>query len=551
MSSLFRGIKILAVMAKYRLQEFLPETRLPFLARLLYKCIPWGLFPRCDSSLSRGVRLRLALEELGPVFIKFGQLLSTRPDVVPPDLAGELSQLQDDVPPFDEQQFISIVEDAFGSDVESIFTEFDQQPLASASVAQVHAAKLKTVDDVEQDVVVKVIRPGIEVVIEQDVSLMEMMARLVQRFFEQGRRLHLIEVVEDYRNTIFDELDLQREAANASQLRRNFENSDVLYVPEVFWDFCRPNVLVMERIYGIPVTDIKQLEEQGTNIQLLAERGVEIFFTQVFRHNFFHADMHPGNIFVSRIDPANPRYIGIDCAIVGSLSREDQYYLARNLLAIFQRDYRLVAELHLECGWVPAHTKVGDFEAAIRTVCEPVFEKPLGEISYAMILVNLFRTAQRFDMEVQPSLVLLQKTLLNIEGLGRQLYPELDLWTTAKPFLEQWMKDRFHPKALFSDLQRYGPDWAEKFPQVPDLIFDAATQIRQLENVLPELERAAHQIATEGRPRAHWTPRQWLGLATLGLGALIAAPFAGIEFSSIPAGSWLLMALGGFWLLRA
>jgi len=542
---LLRLIKILRILAKYRLQEFMPVKHLPFFGRCLFALIPWGLLPRCDQSLSRGHRLRLALEELGPVFVKFGQLLSTRPDLVPHDIAVELSNLQDDVKPFDKKQFLNIVEAAYGESVDELFQEFDKEPLASASVAQVHAAKLPD----GKNVIIKVIRPGIEKTIEQDVSLMMLIAKGVQHFLPDGKRLRPVEVVEDYRLTILDELDLQREAANACQLRRNFENSPLLYIPEVYWDYCRPQVMVMERIYGIPVTDMDALREQNTNIKMLAERGVELFFTQVFHHNFFHADMHPGNIFVSRHTPALPQYIAVDFAIVGSLSREDQHYIARNLLAIFNRDYRQVAELHIECGWVPPYTRVSEFEAAIRSVCEPIFEKPLGEISYGQILVNLFRTARRFEMEVQPSLVLLQKTLLNIEGLGRQLYPELDLWNTAKPFLEDWMKERFHPKAFLEDIKRYGPEWAEKFPQVPDLLFDAADQIRHFDRVMPELQRAAQQISAE-RQRPSRLKSRLAGAACL-LGALAMASPEGLNtLTQLPPASLILSALGGYWLLR-
>lgn len=544
MMPILRLFTILRIIGKYRLQEFLPRHHLPLGARCLLALFPWWLLARCDRGLPRGERLRLALEELGPVFVKFGQLLSTRPDLIPHDIAIELSKLQDKVAPFDKRQFLAIVEQALGNKVEQIFDEFDREPLASASVAQVHAAKLKN----GREVIVKVIRPGIEKIIEQDIALMLFLSRLIERFVPEGRRLRPVEVVEDYRLTILDELNLQREAANASQLRRNFENSDLLYVPEVFWDYCRNDVMVMERIYGIPVSDIDALKRQHTNIKLLAERGVEIFFTQVFKHNFFHADMHPGNIFVSRENPSSPQYIAVDIAIVGSLSREDQHYLARNLLAIFNRDYRQVAELHIECGWVPPHTRVADFEAAIRMVCEPIFEKPLGEISYGQILVNLFKTARRFDMEVQPSLVLLQKTLLNIEGLGRQLYPDLDLWSTAKPFLEQWMRDRFHPKTLLEELRRYGPEWAEKFPQVPDLLFQAADQIRHLDRILPELQ-AAHRERTEAN---HQTIRhdRWLGVLALAGAAYLAFPSLLPALSALPYTSLVMGAIGLYWLLR-
>lgn len=504
--ALWRLLTILRVVAYYRLDRDLLVLRLPLLWRVFLRCSPWNCLSRCDAKLLQGERLRLALEALGPVFVKFGQLLSTRPDLVPDDIVRELRYLQDRVPPFASEVFVAIVEQALGKNIADIFQSFDREPLASASVAQVHSAVLPT----GESVVVKVIRPGIAATIEKDIALMEWLARLVERFSPDGRRLRPVEVVADYRHTIFDELNLQHEAANAAQLRRNFEQSPMLYVPKVYWDYCRPQVMVMERIYGIPVTDVAALNAQGTDMKLLAHRGVEIFFTQVFDHNFFHADMHPGNIFVSTQHPQRPQYIAIDCAIVGSLSREDQYYLARNLLAIFHRDYHQVAQLHLECGWVPAQTRASDFEAAIRTVCEPIFEKPISEISFGLILVNLFQTARRFDMTVQPSLVLLQKTLLNIEGLGRQLYPQLDLWQTAMPFLERWMQARYHPKNVLAELRRHGPAWLEKMPEVPELLFDAAEQIRRFEQVAPAIQLAAQQMQQlelqqqQGRRRSRW-----------------------------------------------
>lgn len=546
---LLRLFTIVRIIGKYRLQEFLAYENLPPTARFLLGIFPWFLLPKYNIELNRAQRLRLALEELGPVFVKFGQLLSTRPDLIPADIAAELCLLQDRVAPFDKQIFVAIVEKSLGDKVENIFAEFDREPLASASVAQVHTAKLKN----GREVIIKVIRPGIEKIIEQDVALMLLLAQLAERLLPDGKRLRAVEVVEDYRLTILDELNLQREAANASQLRRNFspsgnDKTDLLYVPEVYWDYCRADVMVMERIYGIPVTDIAALKKQNTNFKLLAERGVEIFFTQVFKHNFFHADMHPGNIFVSRNNPATPQYIAIDVAIVGSLSREDQHYLARNLLAIFNRDYRQVAELHVECGWVPAHTRVADFESAIRMVCEPIFEKPLGEISYGQILVNLFKTARRFEMEVQPSLILLQKTLLNIEGLGRQLYPELDLWTTAKPFMEQWMRDRFHPRTFLQELKRYGPEWAEKFPQVPDLLFQAAEQIRHLDRILPELQEATrHGSATK---KSGFRYDRLFGLAALLAAACITSPQWVSGLTDMPIPGLIIGSIGLYWLLR-
>ncbi|MCB1867560.1 MAG: ubiquinone biosynthesis regulatory protein kinase UbiB [Gammaproteobacteria bacterium] len=408
------------------------------------------------------VRIRRSLEELGPIFIKFGQILSTRRDLVPEQIGIELAKLQDAVPPFPGVQARQIVEQAFGRPIEEVLDEFDETPLASASIAQVHTARLKN----GRKVVVKVLRPGIEKIIRRDVGLLYLIAGLANRYWQEARRLRPLEVVEDYKKTILDELDLQREAANAAQLHRNWEGSDLLYVPEIFWDLTRKNVLVMERISGTPVGDIDSLKTQGISMRQLGEQGVEIFFTQVFRDNFFHADMHPGNIFV---EPSG-RYIAVDFGIVGSLTQADQRYLAENLLAFFNRDYYRVAELHVESGWVPRNTRVDEFESAIRSVCEPIFNKPLSEISFGHFLVHLFQTARRFHMEIQPQLVLLQKTLLYIEGLGRQLYPELDLWTTAKPFLERWMEEQVGPKAFSRKLRKNLPKMAEHAADMPLLL---------------------------------------------------------------------------------
>ena len=410
-----------------------------------------------------GVRIRRTLEELGPIWVKFGQILSTRRDLLPDEIAEELVKLQDRVPPFPGDQARAIVEQALGDSVERLFARFDETPLASASIAQVHAA---TFHD-GREVVVKVVRPGIERAIRKDVELMYTLARLAVRYSREARRLRLVEVVEEYEKTIFDELDLLREAANASQLRRNWLDSEMLYIPEVYWDYCRENVLVMERVYGTPVDQVEELKRQGISMALLGERGVEIFFTQVFRDNFFHADMHPGNIFVA----PDGRYISVDFGIMGTLTREDQRYLAENLLAFFHRDYRRVAELHVESGWVPPHTRVEEFEAAIRTVSEPIWEKPIAEISFGHFLLRLFQTARRFDMEVQPQLVLLEKTLLNIEGLGRMLYPELDLWATAKPFMERWLAQQVGPRAFLRRIKENAPQMSEELPEVPHLAY--------------------------------------------------------------------------------
>tara|TARA_Y100000588_G_scaffold126523_1_gene138661 strand:- start:13762 stop:15360 length:1599 start_codon:yes stop_codon:yes gene_type:complete len=461
---------ITKTLLQYGIDELLPQQKLPWFAKLARRSIFWLRNRHKDKPA--GVRLRLALQTLGPVWIKFGQMLSTRRDLLPPEIASELALLQDQVPPFAGDQAKAIIEQALEvNDISDVFSEFDVTPLASASIAQVHTATLIDNDGDHQDVVVKVIRPNIKKQIDADLALMQQCARVVAKLLKEGRRLRPVEVVKEYKKTLLDELDLMREGANAIQLRRNFEDSESLYIPFVYSDFSRTNVLVMERIYGIPVSDTDALLKQGTNMKLLAERGVEVFFTQVFRDSFFHADMHPGNIFVSFDNPHNPQYIGIDCGIVGTLNKEDKRYLAENFIAFFNRDYRKVAELHVDSGWVPADTSIEEFEFAIRTVCEPIFNKPLAEISFGHVLVNLFNTARRFNMEVQPQLVLLQKTLLYVEGLGRQLYPQLDLWKTAKPFLEDWVKQQVGPWAVAKQMYANLPFWAEKFPELPDLIY--------------------------------------------------------------------------------
>ncbi|MGB5736563.1 MAG: ubiquinone biosynthesis regulatory protein kinase UbiB, partial [Thiohalocapsa sp.] len=456
-SQALRLLHINVVLLRHGLDEVVIATRLFRPLRFLLYLAPWHWVKRDLPAYP--VRVRLALEELGPIFIKFGQLLSTRVDLLPEDLAIELAKLQDRVPPFPGAEARALIEQAWGRPVEAVLDAFDEQPLASASIAQVHTGRLKT----GQEVIVKVLRPGIDRTIRRDVDLLYSFAGLVQRYFPDGHRLRPVEVVQEYEKTIFDELNLQREAANASQLRRNFKHSEDLYIPEVYWDWTRANVMVMERIYGTPVSQVGALKAQGISMRTLGTRGVEIFFTQVFRDNFFHADMHPGNIFVE----SSGRYISVDFGIVGTLTKDDQRYLAENLLAFFHRDYRRVAELHLESGWVPQGTRVEEFESAIRTVCEPIFEKPLSEISFGAFLVNLFQTARRFDMEIQPQLVLLEKTLLNIEGLGRQLYPQLDLWTTAKPYMERWMREQVGLRTLVQRTMDNWPYLAERLPDLP------------------------------------------------------------------------------------
>jgi ubiquinone biosynthesis protein len=537
-----RLFRILWVICRYRLDTFLPLKELPVPLKVLFILAPWHLFPK--PKLDRGDQLRLALEELGPVFVKFGQILSTRRDLLPDDMADSLKHLQDRVPSFPGAEAQSIIERSLGASVGDLFANFSREPMASASVAQVHAATLLD----GRDVVVKVIRPGIERVINQDLSLMYLMATLLERYWSEGPRLHPVDVVADYDATIHDELNLQREAANASQLRRNFDNSSLIYIPWIDWDYTRKNVLVMERIQGIPIADVDALRGAGVNLKVLAEKGVEIFFTQVFRDSFFHADMHPGNIFVDTSNPADPRYIAIDFGIVGTLAPEDQSYLARNLLAFFRRDYRQVAELHIQSGWVPSDTRVNEFEAAIRTVCEPIFEKPLKDISFGHFLLGLFQTARRFNMEVQPQLVLLQKTLLNVEGLGRQLYPELDLWSTAQPFLENWMRGRIGPAGLLKSLKIRLPEWIEQSPEMPQLVHDALLQLRHA-GPSDTASRQAIELLKESRARAD---RRWR--RSIAAVALVGIAWLSIDHDlarlaqSLPAHGWALLA-GAAWLV--
>lgn len=509
-----RFYHIQKTLLQFGLDELVPPHWQPWYAKLLRRSLFWlrNRYPQQPV----GVRLRLALQSLGPVWVKFGQMLSTRRDLFPPHLADELAKLQDKVPPFDGARAQQLIEQALElDDIAQLFSDFSAIPLASASIAQVHTARLQQADGSLADVVIKVIRPDIKQQILADLALMDTLADAAARFLPDGKRLRPREVVLEYRRTILDELDLQREAANAIQLRRNFAGSDSLYIPFVYSDYSRINVMVMERIYGIPVANVAELEAQGTDMELLAKRGVEVFFTQVFRDSFFHADMHPGNIFVSRETPHNPKYIGIDCGIVGTLNAEDKRYLAENFVAFFNRDYKKVAQLHVDSGWVPAHTKVEEFESAIRTVCEPIFQKPLAEISFGQVLLNLFSTARRFDMQVQPQLVLLQKTLLYIEGLGRQLYPQLDLWKTAKPFLENWVKQQVGLPAVWRQIQENLPFWAEKMPQMPNLLHQyleqGPKQQAQLLQQLHLLTQQQHKAKTQ------------IVAATLGAAGVISA----------------------------
>ena len=491
---LLRIYHINRVMLEHGLDELIPAKWLPWYVRLMRMSIFW--IRNQHKEKNAGARLTLALQALGPVFIKFGQMLSTRRDLLPPEIANELAMLQDRVKPFDSERATAIILKALNiASLDQVFSEFGETPLASASIAQVHAAKLK---DCNTDVVVKVLRPDIRKTIKADTELMLTFAKVLQKWLPDGKRLRPVEVVKEYEKTIVDELDLNREAANGMQLGRNFEGSEALYVPSIYSDYCTKNVLVMERIYGIPISNIEALIEQDTNLRILAERGVEVFFTQVFRDSFFHADMHPGNIFVSRENPQNPQYIAIDFGIVGTLNQEDKRYLAENFIAFFNRDYRKVAQLHADSGWVPSDTNIDEFEVAIRTVCEPIFQKPLAEISFGNVLVQLFNTARRFNMVVQPQLVLLQKTLLYIEGLGRQLYPQLDLWQTAKPFLENWMREQIGVRAMFSKVKSNLPYWSEKLPDMPDLLYDTLKQVKHF----PEKQQQANAALLQQQKRA-------------------------------------------------
>ncbi|MGL5048417.1 MAG: ubiquinone biosynthesis regulatory protein kinase UbiB [Shewanella sp.] len=466
-ASIRRGYHVIKTLLQYGLDDVLPPKMTPWYFKLARNSLFW--IRNKHKNKPGGERLKLAVQELGPVYIKLGQMLSTRRDLLSDEWASELAMLQDKVPPFDGVLARQAIEAELKAPIESLFDDFNEVPLASASISQVHTATLKSNG---KDVVLKVLRPNVETKIQADLQLMAQTAKLIEYLLGEGNRLRPAEVIEDYRVTILGELNLKLEALNAVKLRNNFLDSDALYVPYVYEEFCYPRLMVMERIYGISVSDMAALKAQGTNFKLLAERGVELFFTQVFRDNFFHADMHPGNIFISRDHPENPYYIGLDCGIMGTLNDVDKRYLAENFLAFFNRDYHRIAQLYIESGWVSEKTDLQAFEQAIKVVCEPMFNKPLDEISFGHVLLELFRTARHFDIVVQPQLVLLEKTLLYIEGLGRQLYPQLDLWQTAKPFLEQWMAEQVGPKAMLKKVSTKLPYWADKLPEFPELIYD-------------------------------------------------------------------------------
>lgn len=480
---LLRLLIIERTLVRHGLDELVWRTHLLRPFAWMQRLRPWRRRP----SETFAVRLRSAIEDLGPIFVKFGQAVSVRPDLLPPDVARELAKLQDRVPPFDSDIAIASVEKAFGRPIGEIYASFDREPLAAASIAQVHCATLST----GEDVVVKLLRPSVRKQIDRDLEILYVLAELAERYWSDAHRLRPVEVVQEFEKTLHNELDLMREAANAAQLRRNFEGSEMLYVPAVHWDYCRTNVLTLERIEGVPISDVETLRAHGTDIRKLAHNGVEIFFTQVFKHNFFHADMHPGNIFVDDSDPSKPLYVAVDFGIVGTLDSRDQLYLAENFLAFFRRDYRRVASLHVDSGWVPPETRIDELEAAIRAVCEPIFDKPLKEISFGLVLMRLFETARQFQMEVQPQLVLLQKTLLAIEGLGRRLYPELDLWRTAYPILDRWMRQRHDPLVQIRRVIRAWPEISE------DLVLLSELLHKTLRRADTRLSRAGRNEADE------------------------------------------------------
>jgi ubiquinone biosynthesis protein len=497
---LLRLMEIQRVLVRHRLDALVIAAHLYRPLRLIYFVSPWTWFQRRRGH-ARGENFRLALVELGPIFVKFGQALSTRRDLLPADIADELAKLQDQVPPFDGALARAIIEQSLGKPVTELFSSFGQEALAAASIAQVHAATLKD----GREVIAKVLRPGMRAVIERDLAVMFALARLAERWWPEATRLKPVAIVSEYRQTILDELDLMREAANASQLKRNFAGSAQMHVPEIHWELCTREVLVMERIRGVPIGDVVRLRALGIDFKRLAENGVEIFFTQVFRHNFFHADMHPGNIFVLVDDPKQPRYAAVDFGIVGTLSLRDQRYLAENFLAVFERNYRRVAELHIESGWVPPQVRVDEMESAVRTICEPIFDRQLKDISFGIVLLRLFEALQRFDGQIQPQLILLQKTLLNVEGLGRQLYPELDIWQTATPVLRAWMRDRVSPRLLLREFRRQLPDALEFIKSLPPLAKQLTEKLQQRTLRVPvddrELVALRRELAAANRRR--------------------------------------------------
>ncbi len=542
MRRIARLLTILRVFARHRLDQLLPDHPATGPIKWFIKCHPaaWG----AHTDANPWARLRMAMEELGPVFIKFGQLLSTRHDLLPDEAIHDLSKLQDNVPPFDEKLAIEIIEQELGAPVAQLFGHLEQTPMASASVAQVHAGSLKD----GREIVVKVIRPGLEKTVERDLSLLLTGARWLQKLAPETTRFHPVQVVKDYRHTLLGELDLGQEAANGAQFRRNFQDSPLLYTPEPHWELSTSRVLTMERVYGVPVSDTATMEAAGVNLEQLSEMGVEIFFTQVFRDNFFHADMHPGNVMVDIQDPQNPRYLSLDNAIVGTLNKQERFLLARQLMALLDKDYEQIALLLVEAGWVPPTTKVHEFQNALRTVLEPVLERPLHEIEFGPVLIRLFQTARRFEMQALPQFVLLEKTLIHVEGLGRQLYPELDIWELGRPLLEQWIRDQIGPSNIMQAVKRNTPALMEQIPHFPKLAWDALQQMGKLsdnqQNLLQEMER--RHLTQLRRDRVFTL----LGLIGIGLGLAWAQnPHWLPPWHEIPLGAWVVGAIGTILLL--
>lgn len=533
------------ILKQYRLDELFNTDRLPGPVRWVRVFIPSG---KDVSGLPRGERLRLALQELGPVYVKFGQILSTRRDLLPLDIADELALLQDQVPPFPGEEARKIIEKALGEPVDKVFASFDTEPLASASIAQVHPATLHD----GRKAVVKVVRPGIEKQLRKDIDLLKAIAGIAEKFMQGGARIQPREVVREFEGVVFDELDMQREAANASMLRRNFEGSRDLYIPEVYWNWCKRRVMVMERVSGLPVGDIEGLREHGVNLKKLARRGIRVFYTQVFRDNLFHADMHPGNILVDASNPEDPTFIAMDFGIVASLSTKDLYYIAENFKALFNQNYRRVAALHIDAGWVPETTRLEELEAAVRTVGEPNFTRPLNEVSFGKLLFDLFQVAHRFQLTLQPQLLMLQKTLLNIEGLGRQLDPEIDIWSVAKPELETILRERHNIENVSQELRERLPGWLAKAPEIPGLVHDFLVKA----NSGQLLTRTASEDAARTRKekqRAGQKNLQALAGGSLSIpGAILIAMETGpwyIWGYSTPG--LILLALGGWQIFKA
>jgi ubiquinone biosynthesis protein len=551
MNRLGRLIAINYTLARYGLDEILAPLPLLRALRWLSWINPFNWF-RSDN-LTRGERLRLCIEDLGPIFIKFGQMLSTRRDLLPDDIAEELEGLLDRVPPFPLDQARAILEQQLGIPIDEAFSSFDDKVIASASIAQVYGATLRT----GEDVVVKIVRPDIETRIRRDVDVLKLIAGVANRYWSEAGRIKPLEIVHEFEKTIINELDLVREASNANELRRHFMDSADLYVPEVYWDYCKSRVMVIERIQGIPVSNIAQLKAHNINLEVLSRKGVEVFFTQVYRNNYFHADMHPGNIFVSTENPENPKYIAVDFGIMGSLSTADQRYLAENFVAFFNRDYRRVAELHVDSGWVDRDTRIDEFEAAIRAVCEPLFQRPLAEISFGHLLLRLFQTARSFNMEIQPQLLLLQKTLLHIEGLGRQLYPQLDLWDTAKPFLERWLSEQLGVRALVKGFKKNLPYIAENLPDLPQLAFKTlhkfANDELEFELNAKQMEAIRAEIRRANRRSIRATIGSSLVVSAVIIAALdgLAPVMVGHDPIVLPLISGLLLIPGIYLLMRS